>query len=72
MVANDAQAWEHQAVLVGELGWFLVAGALDTPGQSLYSRGAPGQLPASRRSGTRRAPGGSGPYPKPAPGLGSP
>lgn len=57
MVADSTEAWERLAAGVGALGWFLTAGALDTPGQSLYGRSATEQLPAGRRPRTRRASG---------------
>ncbi|MFC9331322.1 hypothetical protein [Kitasatospora sp. NPDC057015] len=42
MVAESAEAWERLTVRLGELAWFLAAGALDTPGQALYGRGSAG------------------------------
>ncbi|MFE7190386.1 hypothetical protein [Kitasatospora sp. NPDC057541] len=53
MVVDSAEAWERLAVLLGELGWFLAAGAIDTPGQPLYGRGgeqAPGGGPVAFRA----------------------
>ncbi|MER7702361.1 hypothetical protein ABTX81_05615 [Kitasatospora sp. NPDC097605] len=38
MVVDSAEAWERLVVLLSELGWFLAAGAIDTPGQALYGR----------------------------------
>ncbi|MFD6468769.1 hypothetical protein [Streptomyces goshikiensis] len=55
MVADSTEAWERLTVGVGELGWFLTAGALDTPGQPLYGRSVTEQLPMGRRPGARRA-----------------
>ncbi|MEU6295310.1 hypothetical protein [Streptomyces erythrochromogenes] len=64
MVADTAEGWERLAVGVRELGWFLVAGALDTPGQSLYGRPVTEQLPTSRGPGPRRAASAFTPRPK--------
>ncbi|WP_030460619.1 hypothetical protein [Kitasatospora sp. NRRL B-11411] len=64
MVADSTEGWERLAVGVSELGWFLVAGALDTPGHSLYGRTRTEQLPNGRRLGTRRATGTGAPRPQ--------
>ncbi|MFF1906394.1 recombinase family protein [Kitasatospora sp. NPDC058218] len=72
MVADSAEAWARSAVLVGDLGCFLVAVALDTPGQSLYGRGVQELAPAGRRPDARRAPGAGIPHPEPAHDRGGP
>ncbi|MFJ1707168.1 hypothetical protein [Kitasatospora sp. NPDC088346] len=56
MVAESAEAWERLVVRLGELAWFLAAGALDTPGQALYGRGCPDEVSASHGQGVRRVP----------------
>lgn len=72
MVADSAEAWARSAALVSERGWFLVAVALDTPGQSLYGRGVQELAPAGRRPDARRAPGAGSARPEPAHDRGGP
>ncbi|MFJ8477029.1 hypothetical protein [Kitasatospora sp. NPDC094011] len=62
MVADTTNEWECLAEPLGELGCFLAAGALDTPGQVLYSRRSE-QAPLNRRPEARRAPIAGTPHP---------
>ncbi|MEV7926118.1 recombinase family protein [Kitasatospora sp. NPDC088779] len=48
MVAGSVEEWDRLTAILADRGWFLVAGALDTPGQPLYS-GGPRSSPAAPR-----------------------
>ncbi|MEV7595770.1 recombinase family protein [Kitasatospora sp. NPDC089797] len=47
MVADSAEEWSRLTRLLSDRGLFLVAGALDTPGQLLYGGGPPTALYSS-------------------------